>query len=857
MRSLMRLVAILTPLLILAGCSGGSGGAGTIAASIGTICNESDSRYTISVDGESARAIDSSLNPLLDSYVGSIGGQIRAVDSLAISDEGEALVRGMVWNLGGSVRYGLLDELLGTIPLKRPGAVTGISHLRVDGKTKVVYGTEWGLGLMSIQSDKLVDNPQYFRSVPARNGVISGVLSVDAMTDGGLVAFTTADGYLQTTTISALMSKEKCTDVAASATALKVGDQSYLPVKVRLGGGRAFILAKAPSALTTIAPTFKEAYWATFKGMVSDFAPATVRAAVLSDHRVLNAGFTAADGSMSSFDGFIPTDISTDGEALFVAGVAFRSAGVQSYLAQKCSSASDDSAKIECLLEGAKGTSLVTFLYKDVSPLGAGILIYRNLDDLSKATHFEMVPLTSFKVDADAPPFSFRIAEYGGKGYVRGPNFLLPVSRSDDGTSDENWTLGSEIDADSGFIPGLPNDLILFDDGAISASTAVKDDDGAGFSALDYVDSKGAFTLLDAGGISVRVEGGGVSSSGTLIAAIEMENAAGGTLYLENPTSRTAISDIEYDNAYVSRAAYDGTSLAFAWSSKGADDTPEWKEKWRFAVQRGADSSTRSEEFSFFRRGDSKGIFDGFPEISASTSEPTEVRGIGDLNLPKGSNMLAVLFAGHDGNSWYLQPALISFASASSGRYGKPAISAVGATMGPISGLMGGRILKVASSGSATVVTFAGPDGIYTWTAGDGAAAQKISGMQGGALISAAIDPVGKKNVAAVSGFKVDVRDLTKPSSTVSFAIPKASGYSGSAAVGARVAIIGNGVYVATPRGVASAPLLIYDLSKGASQTPSACAGCNYIDVSAFEADPRYLLANGAGSGVEIYKVGD
>src|SRR5512138_1180715 len=59
--------ALLTFALILTGCSGGGGGGGvSTAASIGKACNESETRYTVRIDGESGADVTVSPHPLAD-----------------------------------------------------------------------------------------------------------------------------------------------------------------------------------------------------------------------------------------------------------------------------------------------------------------------------------------------------------------------------------------------------------------------------------------------------------------------------------------------------------------------------------------------------------------------------------------------------------------------------------------------------------------------------------------------------------------------------------------------------------------------------------------------------------------------
>ena len=75
----------------------------------------------------------------------------------------------------------------------------------------------------------------------------------------------------------------------------------------------------------------------------------------------------------------------------------------------------------------------------------------------------------------------------------------------------------------------------------------------------------------------------------------------------------------------------------------------------------------------------------------------------------------------------------------------------------------------------------------------------------------------------------------------------------GPATSGARVAMSNNLLFLSVPYGLTSSRLLMFDILKGASQTPVQCQSCNALDVNIFEADPRFLLVSGAASGIEIY----
>lgn len=855
---------ILTLLFIVSACSGGGGGKPLqqgVAGVSGQVCIDGDemsvdASYTISLSGAAAVPIQTESFLLKDYYTGSIGGQIRAVEKFNVSPPEEDLLQLITWGMGGSIRYGTPTSAMGTATLSHRGAVTSLARLRVGTSPMLVYGSESGVGLVAIGSDgQPVDQKASFRPVPARSGPISGVLSVAAKTDGSLIAFTTADGLLLTTSATALQNGERCAEVLSASDVLKVSDTdatiTYLPVKVEVGKDHAYVLAKATGAVPSIAPSYEEAYTPYFQGALINKSPAIVRAVSLGDHTIYEVGFATADGSFKKelYDNFIPTGIDFDGDALFVVGLAYKQTLVQAFLAEKCGSAA---SQLQCLLDAAKDSTLVTYEQNGLHPFAAGFFTYRDTGDFSVADHFEAVPVSVFAFMENAPPFIFQIAAEGGTGYIRGPNFLLPFARNDSASGKENWVLGEEMDAVQGLVPGLPNDVMMCDAGVATSVTALREG-VVGYSALIGTDEEGQFIAADTGAIYVRVEGGGTASGGGMyVAAIEMGSADGGMLYLENGSTRTPIAITGAAGGVVSHADYDGATLAYAWTSVGSSNT---EQPWRIAVQRGSDSSSKAElQFSHNGTG---GIFDGFPQSSATLS-PNEARGVTDVMLlAKNSGWMVVLFGGKSGGTRYYQPALFSFTPKNSGAYGKPVLRGVMTALSK-PGTHEGRILKVtANNGGSFTVYFSAADGIYQWTVMPGGAsgeAEQVFAVPG--LIDASNDPSSTSKVASVAGFNVVVRGLSAGSQPITMALPKNSSTSKSKAEGARVAVMGNYVFVASPYGTTTAPFYIYDLSKP-TQAPMTCSTCSFVDVNVFEADPRFVLASSISSGIEIYKLGN
>lgn len=858
--------AILTLVVILCACGGG-GGEETktvqpgISGASGKVCITDKNSYSVEIDGGQSLEVQAEPSLLRDTYAGSVGGQIRTVEKFDTTKADEELVEFLVWGLGASIRVGTLEETVGTTTLKRPGAVTGLAQIRLDGEPKLVYSTEGGVGLLSIDWEKktLVDDAKAFRSVLARIGPLTGVLALDSDIKGETIVFATADGYLQATSAGDLLSGESCADVVTTSAVLKVKDQGYYPIDVRLGKGRAFVLARHPGALTSIAPRYEEAYGPLFQGVVTDVPPAIVRAVDLESHKIFEVGQETADKSFKLYDRFIPTGIDFDDGTLYVVGLAYKQSAVQSFLGGKCSGSGQE-AFVKCLLDAAKDTSLVLFEQDGMHPFSGGFFTYRNMDDLSIADHFTAVPVSVFPPGLKAPPFVFRIAVDGGKGGIRGPNFLLPVTRSDTSGGKEHWVLGKEYDAQEGLVAGLPNDILLFKDGTASTFTAVRNADGSGASMIEAADNGGQFMLLDVGAVYVRVEGGGSGPAGTFIADIQMEHPEGGTLYLENDKTSSPIFPEPNLPMYVSRADYDGktNTLAYVWSTVSSGQATEGTPPLRLSVQTGEKVETRGD--LLINRSGVQGIFKNFPEITAATVYPSEKRGIGDLQLINGKPVVVALFTGKEGSKRTLQLALFEYAKAEA-KCTKPELRGVMAPL-VVSGAHEGKILKVVPTGNDYTVYFSAADGVYSWKVTPkvgvndvGEAAVRVAGIPAIPLIDAAIDAQGGKRVALVSGFKIDVRDLSNPAKSLVLQIPANDANTLAQATEARAALIGNLLFVATPYGVAKAPLMIFDLSKGGGQAPLSCQTCNFVDVNAFEADPRYLLASSVSSGIEIYQL--
>nr|HPM41848.1 hypothetical protein [bacterium] len=152
---ILSLAVILTPLIIAAGCSGskGGGGGGGVGATLGKICNETSSTYSVELEGADQELLEVEQNPIASKYVGSVGGQIRAVEKFSFVKPGGSLFQGMAWGLGAAIRYGTPDEIMGLFPLKRPGGLTGLAQINAEGTNKFVFSTENGMGLLALDEN--------------------------------------------------------------------------------------------------------------------------------------------------------------------------------------------------------------------------------------------------------------------------------------------------------------------------------------------------------------------------------------------------------------------------------------------------------------------------------------------------------------------------------------------------------------------------------------------------------------------------------------------------------------------------------------------------------------------------------
>jgi len=844
-------VILLTIFLLLSSCSGGSGESGPKGApgASGQICISGSDSYSIELDGSEPQSITFEDDPLLTLYQGNIGGQIRAVEPMNIALPGEESMNLLTWGSGASIKYGNDEVIVGTAILRHPGVVTSLASVRSNDQPKLLYSTERGVGVVGISDEgELNDIGSAYRRVA------SGALSIAATEDGSRVVYTTGDGYLEETTLSDLEGGEACSSILSSARVLEGGEENYLPVKVNLVNDKAFVLARLKSIIPSTAPTFEEVYDGIFAGMVVDIQTALVRGVDLDDHEIHEVGFDALDDSFRFYDSFVPTDISTDGMNLYIVGIAYKRSSMESFIVANCEE-SGQRAQIKCVREAARDGTLTSYMEEGIFSFNAGFFVYKNMSELAKADHFTTLPIAAFKHVEEAPPFFYRMVIDGDIGFIRGPNFMLSMSKGSTVSGGDEWTFVSEIDSRAAELKsGIPSDIVSYAGGAAASFTAVRSQDGTGASAVELMGSDGAFSVIDTGSIYVRIEGAGSNS----VAAIEMASYRGGNLYIENATERILIEDLYSSNAFVAQAAYNGDMLAFVWSTKGGSTSTEAQQGWRLQVQRGTDGETRgTEEFIARTGGGDEKYFDGFPSIEDGDM-PGLVKGMGDLEFAEGEKIV-MLLTGFKGGVWYHQAALFNYEKVED-KY-RATLSALSKTQkkSGSSTEHSGRILKATKVSGKYEIVFSTSDGIYKWTVAAGTSGatkegsvKKLFSVEN--FIDAAVDGLGKKKVAIISGRNLSIKDLSNTSASgTSVGIAREEGSTLTKLIGARVSLHGSMLSVVTPYGAAH-PFSIYSVSGNSAPTIAAtCDSCHFLDVNVFKSFPNHLLTSSMTSGIEIY----
>lgn len=849
-------VILLTSLLILSGCKGG-GGPRTSAAltgSSGTLCLTDDYSYRVELDGGSPQQYGIDPDPLAQAYEGNIGGQIRGVARMSIGQSGEELQEVLLWGMGASVHYGTPEAEAGAVLLDRPGAVMDIAPISYGGQQMLVYGTERGVGIIGqTSSGGLADMASQgaWRSVPA------GVLSLIANEDGSRILFTSRDGFLQQISAADVIASENCSGIVATKVFNEAAQEDMVPVKVQLAGERAFILSRVQGAVLGTAPTFDQAYEPIFKAMAYDATLATVSSIDLAGGGSTEIGYTAANGSFDRYDRFIPSDIFSDGQNVYVVGLAYAQASVGEFLSEKCTSEEDASDPVQCLKDNAKNGKLADYTGSTaLDKFVAGFFVYRSMEDLSKADHFEVINISLYKEDENAPPFIYAIASLGDQVFVRGANFMVAKMRT--GETSESWTFTAVADSTNvGLTTGLPNRILPYGAGAVSSFTAVRQPDGSGASELEYMDiSALAFSVIDTGAIFVRVDGAGEDSG--LVAAIEMASSRGGKLFLENAVTRKPI-EISYGGNYSSHAAYDGTRLAFAWSSTGTTAVPEKDQPWRIAVQTGSVASSRGEA-NLSRSTGSNGEFSGFP--SMTTSDPNKQRGVGGMTLSGDGSYVAVLLSGYSSSKWYHQAALYRLTK-SGGVYEAPKLAGISGKVesSGSSSAHPGRVLAIRKDGTKYETIFSTADSVQSWEVTPNTSSppdgtmKKMFGVS--KFVDAAMDAQGSSKIAIVSGNKIIVKDADNPTAEgLAVSVQMLESTTLDKLVAARVGLSGPLLAIASPYGAAHT-FSLYQVGSGSISLVAGTKLSRFFDAKVFRFFPNYLLASSQAAGIEIYDLSE
>ena len=808
-----------------------------------------DASYRVEISGSDPYERTIEVNPFESAYSGSLGGQIRGLASLAVQIPDSEVSEMIFWGSGASIKYGTADEVIGKISLAKPGAVNDIAPMVYGGKRMLVYGTERGLGVAG-PNDAGTGFADYstrgaWRSAP------DGVTSLDLSDDNSSIVFTTADGFVQQIAPADLIGGESCSGIIASEVVAQDSSSSLLPVRTQAGSNHVFVLSK-PSSAAAVAPTFEQAYHPIFEAMLTDGVYSRLRAYPTGGGSPSLPGFATNDSSFERFDRFIPTDIAWDGQSLYVVGIAYDQQAVSDFLLQECSTSVDQPQQLKCMADAAKDGSLATFGLDSESGLLrfiGGFFVYRDMGNLSKADHFKQIQLTGLKYQEGAPPYIFAIAVQSERAFVRGPNFLLSIGRAESESAEENWDIDLKADLDEELVAALPNRVAPYQGGAAATFTALKASDGSGASALEIMGSDGDFGTLDTGAIYVRADGAGQSSG--LIAAIEMESDRGGKLFLENATSKYAI-DTNLSNGYVSNAAYDGTTLAFASSQRGTQTMPEYTFGWNVMVQSGIKISTRGTLFISRALGANQ-EFTGFPTLVSTDTDPNQKRGVAGIGLAADSSAVAVLYKGYAGGTWYHQIFLYGL-SKTGDTFNSPSFLAKTNLLTATAPATAneGAVLSVKKSGANYEVLFSTPKNIYKWLSSSAAPTSLYSSDT---LVDAALDASGTDKIAIVAGFKAMVKSLSSMSAAgASVQIEPKEGTSMTSLYGAEVALSGGTLALVTPYG-AKDTFSVFEVSSSALTPAAATDLSDFLDVKLFSLFPGYLLASSPSSGIEIFSI--
>jgi len=830
----------------IASCSKGGGEkiTATLTGAAGQFCISTDNQYTIT-DSKTGQSQTIPIEPeqFFAHFKGNISGQIRAVTSFVISGENQEPATMLIWGSGSSVQYGAAGAMLGPLLLKNKGAVVDLASYTSGANLRVFYGGERGFGIIELKGDGKLGELA-FRTIP------TGVLSVAALSENDKTrfVFVTGDGYVLTTTEDALTSGNGCYDILTSPSALTEGEAAYIPVKIAVANAKVLVLAKKSTA-GGLTPTFKEAFDPILESLITNEAPSIIRAVDLTSLALEPVAFSAESGGYIGFDQFIPTDVASDKTNFYAAGLAYEKSAVDSLIIGLCDRPST-AEKIGCLRDLAKTGDLTSLKNSiGVDAFTGGFFIYRDLTKMGeKAAHFARVPVTTFANIETAPPLVFSAAVNDDKAAFRAPNFLAVLTKSASSTGgEERWVIGPEFDSHKGINGSIPAALTVYNLAGSSfiaaTSVGVKGDDGSGASILEGISPDGKFLIGDTGAIMIRMEDGAEA----YLAAIDLASARGGTLYLENAVERKRIDADTRAGVYVSRAAYNGTDLAFAWSAPG--------EAWRIEWQKGTDSATRG-QLSFARAGDSH-HYKNFPDVSAGDLNAFEdAHDIADMSFADGK--LFILYYGFAAAKHYYQAAVYESVF-SDGRH-HPALRGVTTTLSFAGDEIDrrARFQKIAKNndGSFTALfSCAGGLRQFQITPSSSVASAAISNVFSAPnVIDLDFDDAGQR-FAYISQKTIHIRNLASPTTDITTTSLPASDTTTARLSNASLVLISNRLLIATPQG-ASAPFWVMDATQAKPlKVISKCGGCQFNALAGFASFPNQLLASSETGGVEIYDI--
>lgn len=838
----LRFVLYFSMIVFLASCAGG-GGKGTQVS--GDFCVNDNNTYTIN-DGSGSRTYEIGQDRFLAYFLANIGGQIRAVSDITIKMEGFDPFTALIWGSGSTIRGGTAETMLASVPLRNEGVITSLTRFGDASSPKIFYGSARGVGILkrSETSEGSGFEEEIFKTIP------SGVISASSSTNGSSTNFflTTGTGYVISATDGSLASGGNCYGIIASPSTLTEQNVTFIPVKTAAASSKVFVLGKE-SIAGGLSPDFSQAFGPVLKSMAIDAPTFIVKVVDTGSKTMEPVAFPLSTKGFTGFDRFIPTDVATDGTRLYVAGLGYEKAALDSFIATYCDEPSLEE-RISCLEEKAKSGVLIK--HKNESGLDAltgGFFIYRDLTKVNEnADYFARVPLPLFFGDENSPPLIFNVAVKEDKALLRSPNFLATLEKTvNDITGEERWVITNDFDAMDGLFPGLPTSVNMYSmDGknyAVATVVGLKTDQGSGVSTLETVSPEGALSLLDMGAVETRLEDG----AGSYVALVEPFDEKGGMLYLANITDRKWISPSSDAGAYVSRAAYDGTNLAFTWSRNMLGWTLSWQEK---------DRGTTKGDYNMPISGDSR-YFVGFPDVgSAEVETLKETRTIADLSFAD-KKLFALLYGFYEGKHYY--QAAVYTSTLTDSKY-TPVLAGFTNTIS-ITGEDAdrrARFQKITknSDGSFTAM-FSCAGGLRKFTITPSSPpppARSIDTVFSTAnVIDLDINDTGDL-FAFLSGKSIRIRNLSDPATNISStSVPQTD--DSTKLKNASLVLHSKWMFLSTPEG-ATSPFWVINISQPTIPTQTMkCNACKFNGLAWLPSFENNLLASSDTGGVEIYDI--